>query len=323
MNLSKAITIALKELRAGGQKITDEHRIFIHAIDGKLTVTALKKDLDESIAVRLPFRSSMTLCGTFCGHLKKLLRLIQNEKQEWTQGLDDRGDFLQVTGETFTYRFDLTGHLLNIKKTIDLTIDNTVHSAIIEKESDQSTETIMKLIISNDYFTDLAAAVKAGLFAGKGKNPKKADLYAAIDAHNAKCNAEPIAVEESIGTPTTAYDMLLTQWKERKTTEKVKSVKVAAVRENRGVSGKSLDKSEVWPADRIRAVKRSSQMGRVLEYMFNNEGIAFVETDGLELTKAQFTQAIGSISEAGYGIRKDNDRFTVILPKELEAPKLK
>lgn len=53
MNLSEAITIALKELRDNGQKITDSHKIFIHAIDGKLKVTALKKDGDESIAVSL------------------------------------------------------------------------------------------------------------------------------------------------------------------------------------------------------------------------------------------------------------------------------
>lgn len=327
MNLSKAITIALKELRANGQKVTDCHKIFVQANNGKLIVSAVKNPNDESIAVSMSFDSPEPIFGCFYASLRKLFSLLQNKPQCWTQGQDDRGDFLQITGESFKYRIDLTGHLLNIKKTIDLAIDNSVRSVNIDTDSNQSTETIMKLIIiSNDYFTDLAAAVKANLFTGKGKNPKKAELYAAIDAHNAKCNVEPIAVEtveESIETPTTAYDMLLTQWKERKTTEKIKPAKVAAVRENRGVSGKSLDKSEVWPADRIRTVKRSSQMGRVLEYMFNNDGIAFVETDGLEITKAQFTQAIGSISEAGYGIRKDNDRFHVILPKELKAPKLK
>ena len=150
----------------------------------------------------------------------------------------------------------------------------------------------MQLITTNNYFADLATAVEANLFTRNGRNPKKDVLYAAIEAHNVK-TAKPANV--------------------------VKSAKIVS----RGISVKSLNKTEVWHHENIRVVKRSSQMGRVLEYMFNNDGVEFVETDGLELTKAQFIQAIGSISEAGYGIVKTAERFTVILPKKLEAPKLK
>ena len=150
----------------------------------------------------------------------------------------------------------------------------------------------MQLITTNNYFADLATAVEANLFTRNGRNPKKDVLYAAIEAHNVK-TAKPANV--------------------------VKSAKIVS----RGISVKSLNKTEVWNHENIRVVKRSSQMGRVLEYMFNNDGVEFVETDGLELTKAQFIQAIGSISEAGYGIVKTAERFTVILPKKLEAPKLK
>lgn len=41
------------------------------------------------------------------------------------------------------------------------------------------------ITITNRYYADLDAAVAAGAIAVKGKNPSKADLYAAIEAHNA------------------------------------------------------------------------------------------------------------------------------------------
>jgi hypothetical protein len=329
MNLSRAVKLAIKELRSNGQSVTDDHKIFIHAIDGTLTVTALKRDRESSIAVRMPFNSPVTLCGCFSGRLRKLFRMLMNMSQEWTQGIDDRGDFLQIKGDSFTYRFDLTEHLLNIKKIVDLAIDITVHDVNIDTEHTQATQkkSIMNtsvIIIKNDYFDDLQSAVKVGLFTGKGTNPRKVALYETIDAYNTKVSAEvkTIAIE-SVKSSNEAYDELLTQFKEEKKIKNSIVSKPAVKRVKIGVSGKSLDKSEVWEADRIRFVKRSSQMGRVLEYMFNNDGISFVETDGLDLTKTQFVQAIGSISEAGYGIVKRDNRFTVVLPKELEAPKLK
>ena len=46
---------------------------------------------------------------------------------------------------------------------------------------------------TNNYFADLATAVEANLFTRNGKNPKKADLYLAIDAHNAQLVKAPTA----------------------------------------------------------------------------------------------------------------------------------
>lgn len=322
MNLSTAITIALKTLRANEQSITDSHRLFIHAIDGKLIVAAFKKSYDETIAVVLPFKSDRVICGTFPASLRKLFRLLKNQDHQFTTALDDRGFYLAITGSSFKYRIDLTGQPIRIKKAIDLAINsNSVDSVIMNEEI--ATENTMQLItVTNNYFADLAIAIEAGLFIRNGRNPKKPDLYAAIDAHNAQC-VSVTTVEESVAPSNEAYEALLTQFKEKKAAKNTIASKPPSNRAKVGTSGKSLDKSEVWEASRIRTVKRSSQMGRVLEYMFNNDGIAFVETDGLELTKAQFVQAIGSISEAGYGIVKTDDRFTVVLPKELEAPKLK
>ena len=113
----------------------------------------------------------------------------------------------------------------------------------------------MPLTITNNYFEDLALAVDANLFARNGKNPKKADLYTAIDAHNAQCLKTPevaieveapevtieveavaieveapevtieveavtIEVEAPAVTPifesTEAYDILRSQWNDRK-----------------------------------------------------------------------------------------------------------
>lgn len=43
------------------------------------------------------------------------------------------------------------------------------------------------ITITNNYFTDLNAALEAGIIAKVGgKNPKKSDLYEAIEAHNAE-----------------------------------------------------------------------------------------------------------------------------------------
>jgi hypothetical protein len=51
----------------------------------------------------------------------------------------------------------------------------------------------MIVAITNSYYTDLKAAQDAGIALGNGsaKNPSKADLYAAIKAHNAQQVPEP------------------------------------------------------------------------------------------------------------------------------------
>lgn len=47
-----------------------------------------------------------------------------------------------------------------------------------------TTEPIM-IITTGNYYTDLEAAIAAGAIVKKGKNPSKAEVYAAIEAHNA------------------------------------------------------------------------------------------------------------------------------------------
>lgn len=52
------------------------------------------------------------------------------------------------------------------------------------------------ITVTNNYFADLDAAVASGAIVRKGsRNPSKADLYAAIEAHNASIQGEPTADE--------------------------------------------------------------------------------------------------------------------------------
>lgn len=48
--------------------------------------------------------------------------------------------------------------------------------------------------VTNNYFADLNTAVDAGLFTRDGKNPKKPELYAAIEAYNNQ--AESVTVPD-------------------------------------------------------------------------------------------------------------------------------
>lgn len=81
------------------------------------------------------------------------------------------------------------------------------------------------ITVTNNYFQDLNAAIASGVIVKKGaKNPTKAELYGAIEAHNATF-VKP-----------DAYGDLLSQWKAKKSAGKVKKaskldVLVAAMRE--------------------------------------------------------------------------------------------
>lgn len=327
MNLTAAIILAIKELRRNGQPVTQDHTLFIRAIDNHLTVASFKPSPSprpvDAVAVKIPFETSSIVCGCIPAAFQKLFRMLTEMPQSWNQDRDQNGDFLSISGDNFSYRLGLKAHLFNIVKTFDCAIDTiTVHSDIINTSNNHDTEKSMSAItITNNYFADLNSAIEAGLFTRNGKNPKKAELYDAIERHNAAIQPAEVAPVEQ---PANVYDGLLNQWKEKKAANAKKSEKKPpVVRANRGASGKSLDKSEVWAAERIRTVKRTSQMGKVLEFMFLNNGIQVQHAGELGLTKAQFTQAIGSVSEAGYGIAKTGNVFTVVLPQELSEPKLK
>ena len=152
----------------------------------------------------------------------------------------------------------------------------------------------------------------------------KAELEASLNQPitvKAEPVTEPAITTEPVADP---YAALLNQWKAAKVAKVVAQLpQPKTPRPNYGKSGKSLDKTEVWPAEKIRTVKKLSQMGLILDRMFQDGLITLEIGMSLGLTKQQFSQAIGSISEAGYGINKNGNAYSVILPEGLEAPKLK
>ncbi|PZV19194.1 MAG: hypothetical protein DCF22_00570 [Leptolyngbya sp.] len=69
------------------------------------------------------------------------------------------------------------------------------------------------ITITNNYFQDLEAAITAGAIVKNGKNPKKADLYAAIAAYKSAVTPEPVEVNvatlEATGDEAALQDALL------------------------------------------------------------------------------------------------------------------
>ncbi len=65
------------------------------------------------------------------------------------------------------------------------------------------------ITVTNNYFQDLNAAIAAGIIAKVGgKNPKKADLYEAIEAHNAAVTPEPALDETALQDALLAMDAI-------------------------------------------------------------------------------------------------------------------
>lgn len=85
---------------------------------------------------------------------------------------------------------------------------------------------------------------------------------------------------------------------------------------------KSTDRSKVWPASAIGSVRATSFNGKVL-LALQQGPITMADWERLGLpSKRQLSQAIASISEKGYGIEKNGDQYTLILPDGLDAPKV-
>jgi hypothetical protein len=225
MNFATAVTQAIKLLRRQGQSVTQDHLLFVlfSATNQSLTVAAFKPG-EEAVAVRVPFEVHNTACGTFPASFKDLLIKLQDMPHDWSTDLDDRGDFLSMKGASFQYRFDLKSIMPNWSKTFDLPLDTSIVYDDIIETTKQQPEPIM-ITVTNNYFQDLSSAIEAGIITKKGaKNPTKADLYSAIEAHNATF------------TKTDVYGDLLNQWKAKKSAAKVKKaskldVLVAAIRE--------------------------------------------------------------------------------------------
>jgi len=224
MNFSTAITTAIKLLRRHGQSVTQDHLLYIHAIDQSLTVAAFRQPGAEVTAVRIPFEGDSVACGAFPASFKDLLIRLQDMPHDWALGQTDECDYLSIQGASFQYRFHLQTLIPNITKIFDLSLDTCIVNDDIMSTTTKQSEPVM-ITVTNNYFQDLNAAIEAGVIVKKGaKNPTKADLYSAIAAHNATF------------TQADAYGDLLNQWKAKKSAGKAKKVSkldvlVAAMRE--------------------------------------------------------------------------------------------
>lgn len=186
------------------------------------------------------------------------------------------------------------------------------------------------ITVTNHYFTDLEAAITAGAIIKNGKNPKKVDLYEAIAAHNQAVEVEP-AQSEQPATVEVDYELELQERllsmdaiedAAKKEKEKEKA-KVKPVGQTRIGTSKSLAWDEIFPAERIGFINSGTFNAATIERMFNG-GIRLEDWQAIGLSsKRQVSQAIACISEKGYGIHKENDTYTVILPEGLTAPKIK
>ena len=217
-------------------------------------------------SVKFSFESPEIICGFLPTSFRKLFRLLQEHSQQWLQMtcLNENEQVetrLVLFGDNFQYRFNLNPFRLLMpifnpfpnSKVIDITKDlkihvetlnhNAVHCVIVDKEITTENNT-MQLTTTNNYFADLATAVEANLFTRDGKNPKKADLYLAIDAYNDQLVKAPevtidvkavevqaVPTVQALPTPPTlpmlqsteAYDTLRSQWAENKTAKSTRT----------------------------------------------------------------------------------------------------
>ena len=285
MNFSTAIRAALKILRANGQSITDATDIFIHAIDGKLIVAAPNGRFRETIAVVLPFpfKTDRVICGTFSANLRKLFTALQNHAHQVTTALDNKGFHLVIKGVSFRYRINLKESSIKITRAIDLTENskthvetldcNAVHCVILDEQL-TSTENNMPLTITNNYFEDLAVAVDANLFVRNGKSPKKADLYLAIDAHNAQLVKAPEvtieveAVEVPIEVEAVEVQAVPPTVEAPEVTIEVEAVEVQAVLAIQSTEAYDILRSQ-WKADKVaKIVAKEKTAPKPKEYLF-------------------------------------------------------
>lgn len=142
-----------------------------------------------------------------------------------------------------------------------------------------------------NYFAELAQAREAGIWTQK-RHPRKSELVEAISAH------EKASVPDSVSLDTL-----------RKHESKA--------------SKKSRSWDEVWEASKVGSMKSDSYNGIVLQRMAEC-GVKLDEYDILGLpSRRQVSQAIASISEKGYGVKKELDIYYLVLPAGMEKPCLR
>jgi hypothetical protein len=79
----------------------------------------------------------------------------------------------------------------------------------------------------------------------------------------------------------------------------------------------------VWDANAIGFMKSDSNNGKVLHYMFKHGSIASTDWEIVGLSNSkQLHKAIRHISKKGYGVKKNGNTYTLIIPQGMTEPKI-
>jgi hypothetical protein len=190
--IAVSICDAIKRLKDTGNLTPRSEWIFLKLTGQTLSVAVLKgKDKGAtSVETTIPNPFNWEFFGCIP---KSSLRLIEYcatyKDTSWELASDDLSSEIRISrhgdgSNSFVFAFKLTEIAPKIDGVIFAdTVDHYTVNSDQAQTSQVATSEKNMIAIANDYFQDLNAAIEAGVIPN-GKRPKKADLYAAIDAHN-------------------------------------------------------------------------------------------------------------------------------------------